>query len=459
MKKIVLGKAVALMMVWVGLLHTPVYAVETLSLEDVLQKVAANYTDIRIAAMQVDKAQQDIRVVQAQVGWNLNASASTAVQPLIGNNPIDQNKASVGVSRQTESGNSVSVTSSYDGTDFAPYFSPTTSLNLNLRIPLGQGRGNAQYQQGVTGAEAGAAIAEANLYLLRDNIARTIMDLYFGAAQTWYSMANARDALDRARQMLDYERKNVRLGLSEQRDLLNRESQLHAAEADLNNMEQLWVQQRTSLNHLMGRPWDAEFVPLVQSPGIPAKGDPVALAQEVEAYNPTLKIRENELRMAESKLQVQTDAQKSRMDVVVGAGMNSNSSGTNTTYSIGFEYQRPVDGDGFDAQMYQAQLERDMADERLKAARKQMQYDLGALLQRIEYTRAAVRANQQRLEAQKQRFADIRQRYNQGRATIAELLMVEAELKGTEFALRQQQIELHRQVATLNLMRGQLWVR
>lgn len=465
--KTLFGSTIVFITMLVSQVQTPVYAAETLSLQDVLQRVAANYTDIRIAAMQVDKAQQDVRVVQAQLGWMVNGQGSVGTQPGLGGVPVQQNNLSMGISRQSEKGNSLSLSGgyNYDGTTIAPLLDPTTtySIDLNYRIPLGQGKGNTQYQEGVVGAKAGADIAEANLYLLRDNIARTIMDLYFGAAQTWYSLKNANDSLDRAKRLLEYERKNVRLGLSENRDLLNQQSQLHAAEADLNNMRQMWIQQRTSLNHLMGRPWDAEFVPVIASLKVPGQNEQTRLLKEIESYDPRIRISQAELTLAESKIRTQTDAQKNRLDIVMGSGLRNRSSGGSTsndvTYNLGFEYQRSMNRDGFDAQMYQAQLDRDIAKDKLRASRTQIQYDIASLIQRIYRIQEMVRASDERLEAQRLRFADVKQRYNEGRATIAELMMIEAELQGTEFILQQQRIELLRQLTTLNLMRGQLWLR
>jgi outer membrane protein TolC len=196
---------------------------------------------------------------------------------------------------------------------------------------------------------------------------------------------------------------------------------------------------------------------------IPSLSQQPKLMQDIEAYDPQLRINQAELKIAESKLRTQTDAQKDRFDIVMGTGINNRtSSGTtssDTTYSVGFEYQRSMNRDGFDAQMYQAQLDHDIAEEKLKAKRQQLQYEIAALMQRLYRLQQVVKANEERLEAQRLRYQDVKQRYNEGRATIAELMMLEAELQGTELALKQQRIELSRQLATLELMRGQLWVR
>ena len=54
--------------------NTPVYA-ETLTVEQVLQRVVNHYPSIKTASIQVEKAKQESIKIDSQLGWQLGAQA------------------------------------------------------------------------------------------------------------------------------------------------------------------------------------------------------------------------------------------------------------------------------------------------------------------------------------------------------------------------------------------------
>lgn len=446
-------------------------AEEPLALEQVLGRVLATYPSVQTAALQVQRARLEQARVESLLGWNLGAQAGIARDAGFFGGTVDRADANTSLSRALESGGSVGVQGSYAHEDSSVTISPalanpldTTRLDLSYRQPWGRGFGNPEYAQGLRSAEAGVRLAAAAEQALRDQLARQVAELYYAAAFTQARLASAQDAIARAQRLQKFIRDNARLGLTETKDLLQAEAQLRTQLAEQRVLQTAWEQQRTSLNRLMGRPWDAEFAPVTAFTPVPLALPDVM--DEAAQYNPEIRRNRARIELAESAITRARDARKDRFDLVYSVGSRTRSGETQTGATLDesdvvggvrLEYSRPLDRRGVDATLTQAQLDRDVALQDLRLVEEDLRYGVASLLAELDSARAALESAQRRLEAERRKLAEAEILYRRGRFDTARVIDFERELSAAELAVEQQQIELARRNTALAILRGRLW--
>ncbi|MDH5185005.1 MAG: TolC family protein, partial [Gammaproteobacteria bacterium] len=261
--------------------------------------------------------------------------------------------------------------------------------------------------------------------------------------------------------LLAFMQKNKHLGLVDERELLQSNAQLRAARLELESINRMWSRQRTSLNRLMGTSWDNEFVLRVETPAL-EKMDVHTLSADIEQYSPTLKQNYAQKMMAEAAIEKAKSDRKSKFDIItsVGSRTRNTSAGSNesgTSYGLMFEYQLPMDKSGFDARLYQARIDHDIAEDTIRQLKDDIRYNLSALLAELASSEKALRYSHSRLKLEQERYQEVKQRYQRGRADTSQMIIAEGELAFGEFSLQQQQIELAKRLAQLKLMRGTFW--
>ena len=447
-------------------------AAQPLSFGQALQRVMATYPSLQVAQEQLQKAKQDRVKVESQLGWVLGAQAGVShdVSPLTGT-PADTATLGTSLNRGLASGGTLGISGSYNYTDSSFSFPglPNPSymgrVDLNWRKPLERGAGNPDYKQGLISADASAAIAQANLHSARDQIAQQTMSLFYGAALTWAQLQNARDGVQRAKRLLRHVRSNARLGLAEDKDLLQSEAQLRAQSAQVDALIAAWETQRTSLNRLMGQPADAEFVPVLPAETAPVQGDAAAIYKQALAYSPDLARLKAQVDIAQAQLARSRDAKRSQLDLVMGIGagnLQGVSTPTNVNQSdyaasVQLQYQKALDRRGVDATVVQAELDRSIAQRQLQSTKDDIRYNITGLLDDLRASRDAVDAQHQRVTAEQKKLKDAEQRYRSGRADTIEVIQFENDLFFARLALEQQRISLIQKRFALELLRGSLW--
>lgn len=449
----------------------PAAAAETLRLEQVLARVLATYPSLEVAALQLERARLEQARIESTLGWNLGAQAGVARDVGLFGGTVDRTDAGASLNRALKSGGTVGLSGSYLSEDSTTTISPllpnpldTGRVDLSYRQPWGRGAGNPDYAQGLRSAQAGVAVAGAGEQALRDQIARQTADLYYAAASTQARLASARAAITRAERLLKYIRANTGLGLTEAKDVLQAEAQLRTQLAEQDALQTAWAQQRTTLNRLMGQPWDIEFLPVVQA--APVKADLPAVWKQALAYSPELKQAQARIELAEATIERARDARRDRFDLVYSVGSRSRSgdtlAGTSVSESdvvggVRAEYTRALNRRGGDATLTQAQLDRDAARAEQRLIEEDVRYNAASLLAEIATARAALESAHARLAAEEKKLDEAQQRYRRGRTDTARIIDFERELSAAQLALEQQRIELARRRTALDVLRGAIW--
>lgn len=446
---------------------------EKLTMEQVLQQVMDHYPSLKVASIQLERARQETKKVESQLGWQLGSQAAFARDMSTFGILSDKLSLSANLNKQLSSGDSISVNAAISEDDAESSFSPTTlpnpststNLDLNYRMPLAKGSDNPAYSQGLVQAEAGVVLAEAQKQAQYDQMASQIIELYLAAAGTQARLNNLQQSIQRSRRLQAYIKDRYNLGVAEEQDLLQVAAQLRSSEAEYHSLEMAWQQQLISMNRLMGRTWDKPFEPVIstQAEDIEVKNE--QMLEQVKQHSPALKNSLGRLKLADSAIASSRDAREDQMDLVMFIGQKSLTGDvvagdydeSETVGGVRFEFGHGMDKSGFDAALYQAQLDRNTALQEQKQALEDLQYDLSSLLAEIRTGKIALEAFRKSVSSEEAKMDEAVERYRTGRTDTDQLIQFESQLAGAELALELQRIELARRYNKLGLLRGLLW--
>ena len=445
---------------------------QKMSLTQVLQQVIDHYPSVKIAAYQLERAQQENKKVESQLGWQLNSQAGFSRSVSLFGTPTDSLRVSAGMSRKLESGATLGMDAAINRDDASNVFSPTlpnpltsTSINLNYRHPLKKGADNPAYIEGLEIASGENSLAEADAKTIYDQLASQVIDLYLAAAVTKARINSIDQSILRSKRLKKYISGRLELGVSEEKDILQVNAQLAGQQAEYQGLLMGWQKQKISLNRLMGKRWDMEFNPVVSI--LMNKSDEVgdALLAQVENNSASLLNLKGQLQLAESKIKTRRDAKEDNLDLVMSIG-NRTSAGdtvagdTNESELVGgvqIEFSRGIDRRGHDTELYQAQIDRGIVLQNRKQVLEDLQYRLSTLLAEIKSGKNALDAYKKSANSEKKKLAEAESRYKKGRADTDQLIQFEAQLSLAELSVDLQQIELQRRYYELNLLTGDLW--
>ena len=124
---------------------------------------------------------------------------------------------------------------------------------------------------------------------------------------------------------------------------------------------------------------------------------------------------------------------------------------------IRLEFNRGMDKSGFDAELYQSQIDRGIALQNQKQVLEDLQYELSSLLSEIKVGQNALNAYKQSASSENKKLDEAIKRYKEGRADTDQLIQFESQLSLAELAVELQKIELLRRFYRLSLLRGEIW--
>lgn len=439
--------------------------------DEVLQRVVDHYPSLKTAAIQVERASQNSKRLDSQLGWQLQAQGGIARNVSILGTEVDVLDASAGITRKLESGATVGINTSLQREDNAEVFSPalpnpatSASIDLSYRHPLRQGAGNPQYEEGLKSAQAEYRLSQSEQAALYDQIATRLIELYTGAATVHARLQNIAHAIERTKRRQRYIKDRAGLGLSEDKDLLQVDAQLKSQQAEYRGLQMQWQQQKISLNQLMGLEWDSEFEPEYQ---IVAGDDDgfEKIFSAAQQHSPALKRIDARMQLADSAIRSRRDARKDNLDLVMFVG-NRTQTGDSALGNVDdsvvvggvrLEYAHGYDKSAQDTELYQAQLDRSAAIEDKRQALEDMQYEVSSLLAQIKAGKEALSAYESSVKSEHAKLDEAEQRYRSGRTDTDQLIQFETQLSAAELSLMLQRVELMRRHYALSLLSGEIW--
>jgi outer membrane protein TolC len=459
----------AVPLVGLSLLVSPLYA-QTMSFDQVLQRVVDHYPSLRSTEYQVEKARQESIKVESTLGWQLNAQGGVSHDLSLFGAPSDTVNLAGSLARKLDSGASLSFNANINRIDSDYAISPslpnpatTTSLDVQYRQPLQKGVDNPDYVIAKDNAAVQQRLASAERASRYDQVASQLVDIYLGLARVQSQIANTGQAIARSQRLKKYIARRFNLGLAEDKDRLQVEAQLKGQAASLQTLKQAQVKQVVALNRLMGREPQAGLQ--LQQPQAVFEHEDMQLLPVVQQHSPALKSVNGRLQLAENSIRASRDARKDQLDMVMYLGNKTNAGDTATgslndsevVGGVRLEYNRGLDRRGDDARLYQAQLDRYAAISDKHQVLEDLKYNLASLLADRDSVKQTIQAYVLSVSSEQKKLKDAERRYRQGRTDTDQLLQFEAQLSAAELNLELQRIELLGVEQKLRLLSGQLW--
>lgn len=443
---------------------------ETLTPEQVLQQVIDHYPSITRAAIEVERAQQSIKVANSQLGWKLDAQAGIERGVSLLGTSSDIITLGGGVSRMLDSGSSLAFNAALRREDSESVFSPaianpSTSSNLGVsyRQTLAKNTAHTVFDEARTLARLDVESSLAEKSELYDQLAKKVFDLYFSAAILMARIDNVEHSVTRTKRLQSYINNKTSLGISERKDILQVNAQLTSLIAEKTNLNTSLTKQVVAINRLMARPWDSEIQTIHKIKTLP--GDDKKLFIIARDHSPKIKLLESQLALADSAIRTRRDEREDSMDLVWFAGAQNYSgdtainsvSETELTGGVRFEFKQDVDKSGLDAELYQAQLERGAILQDRKLLLEDLQYDLYGLLAETKSNRAALEAFAKSVKSEVIKVDEAMKRYRSGRIDIDVIIQFEDQLSKAKFSLELQRIALVQRHYQLQILLGDIW--
>ncbi len=450
------------------------FAIEELTLGQLLQRTFDNYPDMILADLDVEHARQELPQRESQIGLMLRGKSGYSRDLSFIGTPSDNFSVAAELNRMLKTGGRVGLSASYrrednsGGSFFRGYPNPANNINIDLsyRKPFWRGEGNPEFNQGLIIAGTQVDIARENRRERQDQLASQVIDLFYSALFTYYRIENSQHAIDRARRLKKYIEKKVQLGLAEEKDRLQAEARLRSELASWRSLQVIRKQQRVALNRFSGESWDNEIRPLSLLETFPLSATDIdSFVADAELHSPALRRGQGRLEIARAMIEQRRNARRDTLDLVVSAGIRNLAGDTGgdsvdkTDFAggVNIEYQRALDRRGFDAALYQTQLERDRVLQEMKNIRYQLRYRISSLVAEIVENRETVQSHEQRLASEMAKYRESERLYRDARLDTGILIQHEAELQAAELALQQQRVELLKRYAMLALLRGKLY--
>jgi len=440
-------------------------------LGQVLQKVVDHYPSIKSAALQVEKARQENIKVESQLSWILKSNVGYTRDTSLFGTATDRYNVGGSVNRNLDNGGVLGFNGNISHEDAADTFGPTipnpvtkTRVDVNYRHRFDKGAGNPLYKEGLQAAEVSEKLALSDKLSLYDQLAEQVIELYLGAATTRARIKSIDKTIERGERLREYILKEFKLGLSEEKDVLQVNARLSINRADKKSLQVAWNKQLISLNRLMGLDWDHQLTPNITINRSQIKNFKEAYLQS-QLHSPELKRIEARLQLANSVIRSSRDKRKDEFDLVLFLGNEFNqgdlSNGeldeSEVVGGISLEFNRGLDKSGLDAELRQAHFDRGLALQDKKQVLEDLQYDISSLLAEIDSSDQALIAFKESAHAEQKKLDEAIKRYHAGRIETDRIIDFESQLALAELSVDLQSIELIRRYHQLNLLRGGIW--
>jgi len=405
------------------------------------------------------------------LSWILNTSAGYERDTSFFGTAVDRYNVQGSLNRPLSNGGSLGFNVSLLEENSIDIVVPTipnpltkTRVDVNYRHKFNKGSDNPDYKEGLEVALAGELLASGDRQAFYDQLASQVIDIYLASAITQARIKSINKSIQRTHRLYRYIENEYKLGLSEEKDVLQVEARLRINEADKKSLQVAWQKQLISLNRLMGRQWQREMLPeTLIDRSQPTSFD--TLYQQAQKYSGALKQADARLKIADSAIRSRRDLYKDDLDVVVFAGNETNQGDTSLggleeselIGGVRLEFNRGLDKSGFDADIRQAHYDRDIARQDKKQILEDLQYDLASLLAEIKFSEQALTAFAKSVRAEEKKLKEATKRYKNGRIETDRVIDFEADLAVSELSYDLQLIELIRRYHQLNLLRGGIW--
>ena len=450
-------------------LQTPVQA-KVLSLSDVLSNAFAKSPDLQTSNVQVhiqraNSLQLD-GALDMQYGGSIGLSNESAptTNPFA---PTETNAAFVSgqVVQPFEDGSTLTGTLLYNSAELIypasviPAFQSKPNpqyehqIDLIYRYPLAAGSGNPNYTFQKEASMADEKAARLRTALLKEQIATQAIGLYAQFVLNDLSVKLAKDAVLRATQLLNEQKKRESFGLVEKEDRYQTEALLASRKLQLAQAVAAKQSAQTGLNRLMYQDADTVLSVHFASPDIQLQSV-ASLLERAEQNRPVFKVLDAQYQAAESRLRLAQSGSDYQLDVVGQIGTRALDGSGGTAFAQGFN---PINdkyigvslefSDVLGKSTNKAAIQKSLlALESIQIERRKASLDLeteiAKLVDALRSNKFTLQASKAQVNAEKKKYRAQVSRYKKGRAPTSVMIQFEGDLRAAELRYVIQQVNL-----------------
>ena len=443
---------------------------DSLTLSQAVRRLMDYYPTLQVAKLKTDQANWEIKNVKNQLSWKLNGSAGIVHDVSAFGTPFDRFEASANVNRVLSSGHSLGFSGRYQYNDDSfvlnnsfPNPSQSLDFDVNYRIPLGKGEGNASYHQSVIIAEAQKVIERLNEKAILKSLTANVINL-FHEIDNLQQRINYTDAsIQRSKRLKQYIVRNKELGIYEEKDVLESEAQLLKVLAERENILLAITEQKNSLRKLLGL--EAQELIDIKLGSYPVSTrSSNELIKKAENDDPQLRIRNKSLVIADANIQSSLSQNSDKKDIVfsVGArtlyGDSESDSVSEEDYAaqLRFEYEYDLGNHAYTSRIEKAKRQKDITIQEIRLAKDELKYQLFALLDKLEKQRALIVKLKQHNKVSREKLLEAEARYKQGRIDTTNLIQFENDFHLANLDLSAAETSLSQSETSLALLVGDL---
>lgn len=448
-----------------------------LSLKQVVAAVLKGNPQLTISRTDTELAAADAQRVEGLLDPSLSATVKGSEERVRTVSDFQAAKTrqmqfSGGISQPLENGNTLGVTANYSRTGQGfnsplaaqlARFNPSyrSQIDITYRIALQRGTDRPDYALGLESVHARTEAASLNEQMVARTLTLSALNAFYRLSSDDINVHISRQAVQRAREVLSYQKSRQRFGLIEKADALQAEALLAARQTDLQRALSAREADESSLRRLM-RSTSTGRITLRSHPLPVTASQPDFDQAEARAIRqrPDIRALDASLKAAEADLEAARDVDTAQIDMVAQLGSRSldarpdiaagRSFSLKDRYAaLSVEMQDSMGRNAAKAAVRKAELSRQrLADQRLQAM-EQIRDDLAAAITAIKVGIPNLRMARLQARAEKRKYAAELKRYREGRSDTATLVQFEGELRNAELQARLQE-------QTLQLARFQL---
>ena len=452
-----------------------------MSLEAAVRQAVERHPDLRLAELAPLLDQARRTGVQGMLDGRLGVTASASDSRIRTVSPF----AALGttniqfgyqLTQPLENGDTVSgsftmarVNQAYPATmplAFQPTLNPLyqSQIDFSWRMPLLKGRGNPDYHGKLAAAEATTEADRWQVAVVRYQLAGQVLAAFFQHRINRINLKLAKDARDRARQLLRYQQQREAFGLIEKADRLQSEALLATRQTEVVQAEAALAASAVVLRRLLV----VDRLPKrleVGAMGRVALPPLAQLRRVARRHRPEFKLLKARLAAADAALQRALADDQAQLDLVGQVGTRAQEglfkrafrSGLSLSHrfaQLSLELSDDIGGHAASAAIRQAEVAR----EQVIAQQAQTERAIGDTLARTRVAvatgRRLLQASAARVRAERKKFNAEMARYREGRSDTATLIQFEGDLRRAELQQALQRESLALSERQLQLARG-----
>ncbi|RMH52896.1 MAG: TolC family protein [Zetaproteobacteria bacterium] len=350
---------------------------------------------------------------------------------------------------------------------FQPSLNPLyqSQVDFSWRKRLLKGRGNPDYHEQLARNRASEEADRWRISVVRHQLAGQVVAAFFQQRIDRIQVRLARDARDRARKLLRYQRHREAFGLIEPADRLQSEALLATRTTELAQAEAALAASRVVLQRLLGSDRPPTRLVLVDG-GAPSSPPPLAELERIaRRHRPEFRMLQAQLAAADAALALARAEDRPQLDLVAQVGTRAQEgrferafrSGLSLSHrfaQLSIEFSDEIGGHAAEGAVRRAELQREQVEAQIAQAARKVGDDLAAIRTRIASGRKLLHGHAMQVAAERRKFAAEMARYRAGRSDTATVIQFEGDLRRAELQQALQREALRLAEYQLKLARG-----